>query len=312
MFLYSAYQFLIESPLLLNSLMPIEASGRPPDVQIELYAPGQSSLYENTLLLLGDSNVGIFAADDMLIVEPGIHFCRVTAGQRVIVQPTPGANEDEIAHFIQTTVLQFILHQRGYFVLHASAVEVNGAAAVFMAPSTGGKSTLAAFMSTLGYPIVADDLVALDFSEPDIRVIRASSNLRLWPDAVTYVGEDAAALPRVINAAQKRVFKVGHSDDGSAVPLGAVYALIIGPVLEIQPLSLQRAFQEITKDMMFSKLYQREYQTYKNEAAELLKRASKIVASASVARLQRPASLNLLPEVADLIIRDMTLKLSPP
>jgi len=311
MFLYSAYQLLIESPLPLNSLMPVEASGFSSDVRIELYSVGQSSLYENTLSILGDSNVGIFAADDVLVIEPGIHFCRVTGGRNVIIQPMPDEGEDAIAHFIQTTVLQYILHQRGYFVLHASAVEVNGAAAVFMAPSTGGKSTLAAYMSTQGFPIVADDLVAVDFSGADIRLIRASANLRLWPDAATYVGEDVASLPRVINAAEKRVFRVEHSDDSSTIPFGAAYALIIGPTLEIQPLSLQDAFQEITKDMMFSKLYLREYQTYRNESIQLMTRASKIAASVPVARLQRPASLNLLPDVAELIVSDMAAKRSP-
>jgi hypothetical protein len=52
--------------------------------------------------------------------------------------------------------------ERLYHVLHVGAVEVKGKAALFMAPSFGGKSTLTDHFLKAGYRLLADDTVAIE------------------------------------------------------------------------------------------------------------------------------------------------------
>src|SRR5690606_6158147 len=48
-----------------------------------------------------------------------------------------------------------------YHFLHVSAVAIDGEAVLFMAPSTGGKSTLAQHCVARGHQLVADDKLAI-------------------------------------------------------------------------------------------------------------------------------------------------------
>jgi hypothetical protein len=50
--------------------------------------------------------------------------------------------------------------ERGYDFIHASAVEVDELPILFIAPSTGGKSTLGDYFLKQGHPMLSDDKVA--------------------------------------------------------------------------------------------------------------------------------------------------------
>ena len=63
--------------------------------------------------------------------------------------------------FLLDTVLWWAALMRGATVLHASVVELGGAAVAITAPSGGGKTTLAAALLDLGGSLVADDVLVL-------------------------------------------------------------------------------------------------------------------------------------------------------
>lgn len=48
------------------------------------------------------------------------------------------------------------------FALHGSALEWNSKAYLFLAPTTGGKTTLAAYLSAVGFGYITDDCILLD------------------------------------------------------------------------------------------------------------------------------------------------------
>ena len=58
-----------------------------------------------------------------------------------------------------------LLHQRGRMVLHASAVNINDGAVAFMGHNGAGKSTTTFSFMASGYPLVADDILSLEFRE---------------------------------------------------------------------------------------------------------------------------------------------------
>ena len=55
--------------------------------------------------------------------------------------------------------------ERGYDFIHAAAVEVEEKPILFIAPSTGGKSTLADYFLKQGHPMLSDDKVATFFDQ---------------------------------------------------------------------------------------------------------------------------------------------------
>ena len=55
--------------------------------------------------------------------------------------------------------------ERGYDFIHAAAIEVDSSPVLFIAPSNGGKSTLADYFLKQGHALLSDDKVATFFYE---------------------------------------------------------------------------------------------------------------------------------------------------
>lgn len=298
---YSAFHLLIQSPLPINSLSLETESDRTPDIVIR-YADLNEALPAD---LVNTKVSRIIDSNHVVIVRPTIDFCIVRDGREVILRPAAHATEDDVVGFIQTTVMQLLMYQRGYFLLHGSAVDIDGSAVVFVARSTGGKSTLAAFMNTLGHSIIADDLVAIRIDGERMFVVPARPNLRLWPDAVTYVGKDVQQLPRVVSNAEKRVLEITHDTEYTEIPLRRIYVLGFGTSLELQPLGFQDGFHQLLRNMTFVVFYQHELEKFRDESQKLMNDCAKVATAIRVAQLQRPRSLELLPQIADMIVRDL-------
>ena len=62
------------------------------------------------------------------------------------------------------TILFSVSFANGYELLHASAVEVDGAVVAFAAPTGGGKSSIASELGRRGYRIFCDDVLAIGCS----------------------------------------------------------------------------------------------------------------------------------------------------
>jgi hypothetical protein len=76
-------------------------------------------------------------------------------------------------------VLPLILPALGTEVLHASAIVGAAGVAAFCGTSGTGKSTIAIALARRGYPIWADDAVAVDTAEPEPRAIPLPFTVRL-------------------------------------------------------------------------------------------------------------------------------------
>ncbi len=118
----------------------------------------------------------------------------VVAGtlEEVVCRPAPGITDDQLVLLVRGLVLAFVLTMAGECVLHASAVEVQGAggapgdAVAFAGPSGTGKSTLAASACMAGAPFIADDLLRVH-PGPSTRWLGRSAMLRIRPGAFDVV-----------------------------------------------------------------------------------------------------------------------------
>lgn len=100
--------------------------------------------------------------------------------------------------------LAFQLYQRGNLVLHASAVEVDGAAWGFVGRSGMGKSTMAALLCSSGAALITDDVLRVD--DPGGRPVArlGATELRLRKGADTIAGRFSDGAPRQRRSADDR------------------------------------------------------------------------------------------------------------
>ena len=149
----------------------------------------------------GEADVIIRRAGEEAGGEGGFQFAvpnvaryRIVGGREIIVDPAPGVSEEAIRLYLLGSALGVLLHQRGLLVLHANAIVIDGAAVLFIGASGAGKSTLAAWFAARGYPVLTDDICAVDVpADGPIDVLPGLTRLRLAEDAAGHLGVDAAA-----------------------------------------------------------------------------------------------------------------------
>jgi hypothetical protein len=81
------------------------------------------------------------------------------------------------------TPIASILYQRHHIVFHASAVIMRNGAVMFAGPSGSGKTTLISLLAREGCRLIADDMCAISFGQPNGFVMRPGPNdIRIYCD----------------------------------------------------------------------------------------------------------------------------------
>lgn len=187
------------------------------------------------------------SGDDVLLSFPRVGSFRIRGGREIVVEPLPGVDEAVVRLSLLGPALAVLLHQRGFLVLHASCVVMDGAAVAFLGDSKWGKSTTAAALYRSGRPLVADDVLAVDLRSGSPTVRRAFPQVKLWPESVMALGIEPQELRTIHPALEKRAFRaqVGFGDDD--LPLGRLYVLSDGPEVRVEALGEQEAFVELVR-----------------------------------------------------------------
>lgn len=165
------------------------------------------------------------AEDGFQFEVPGVARYRIVGGVKIIVDAGPDVSEETIRLYLLGSALGILLHQRGLLVLHANAIVIDGAAVVFMGPSGAGKSTLAAWFSARGYPVLTDDICAVEAGEDGrIEVLPGLTRLRLAADAASHLGFDTAQGDLCLTS-DKREIGLPRTFDAAGAGLRACYLL---------------------------------------------------------------------------------------
>jgi hypothetical protein len=131
---------------------------------------------------------------------------------------------------ILSEALGIILHLRGYFMLHASAIEYLGQATVFLGTPGAGKSTTVAAFAKHGFHVLSDDLVAIAPNDPHM-VISAFPEIKIWKNTAEGLGIDVSNLSPAWEGKDKFTMKLSTpSSDTNAYPLKHI--LVITPLHE--------------------------------------------------------------------------------
>jgi hypothetical protein len=223
----------------------------------------------------------------------------VRSGREITVDPMPSSDTQAIAPWIQNASLSLILHQRGFLVMHASAVEIDGHAVAFIGECGWGKSTTAAAMHARGHRLLADDVVAIRLDN-DGRpvVISGFPHLKITDEAVRFMGEDPTALSTVVDDPQKLLRLSQSAPPDHPLPLAAVFVLAEGETCCVEPLGANRALPELMRHAFVARYT--EFLKLTNTAALHFKNCTGVLRHTSVCQLRRPKSFALLGQLAAL------------
>ena len=260
-------------------------SGRVTDSMVETVMAGERS-FENPGAKFRFSPRGMYAKWDR------VGKVLVRDGKEVIVEREPGVTLEDLSPFLTGPVLAAVLHQRGYFVLHASCVSINGAAALFVGPKGSGKSTIAALLKARGHLLVSDDIVPLSVGSETILIEPGFPRIKLYDDSIEAIGGDPTDYPTIHRFASKRSFQTTDLWDGDPIPLRSIYLLNESSEFHITELTGINAFIEIMKNAHLGRfLEETESQsTYFQSCREITK-------TVPVFRLDRPSSFAEMPRI---------------
>jgi hypothetical protein len=217
----------------------------------------------------------------------------VRDGREIIVSPSPEVADTSLRLALLGPVMAVLLQQRRFLVLHASVVSIDGRAVLFLGASGWGKSTMAAALHARGHRLVVDDIAAVRISDAGAEVYPGFPQLKLWPDAVAALGEDAAGLPRLDPGYEKRARRVTAGFAGTEpLPLAHAFVLTFGDALVVERLAGREAFVELLRHS-----YGIQWLHGVAGAAQFFDRVH-AARRIRVSRLTRPADLALLPAVA--------------
>ena len=202
--LYDAFGLTIASEIPLNELRPA-AVGAVADLQfVNRRLDRDLPTEEQGVRMDYDDPDGVFMA------WPGVAAFLLVDENTVWVEKYEEAPESFVAFPILGPVMAWMLNWRGLFVLHASAINVNGRTVALMGDKLAGKSTTAAAFLRAGFDLVTDDLLAIDIA-PDgsARCLPAFPQLKLDKNASAKVQvEGAQELPLVFEGFTKHQHKL--------------------------------------------------------------------------------------------------------
>lgn len=292
---HSAYGLAIRSEIDLPELAPAPEPVPAPDLSVVLDAVPRDDA--------GWTAMGPFAA----VAEDGafrmevrdVARFHVTGGDRIAVEPAAGADMASVRLFLLGSALGAALMQRGHFLLHGNAVEVDGRCMVCVGPSGIGKSTLAAAFLGRGHRVLSDDVVAVT---PEGLALPGVARLKLWRDALERLELDAGALPRVRPTMEKYGLGPGAGYCAEARPIGWVYALRRSnePGVAIERLRGMEAFMALRDNT-----YRLRFVDGMGQRPDNLKAAAALAGTARVSRVRRPDAGYEIEALVEALLADM-------
>jgi len=295
MYSYSAYGLTIHSVLSLPELETTSAANANVTIRIEKIAWSAATDRWSDFQL---------TPEEAFLYWQTVGKFWVRSGHEIIVDPLPDLDERIIRLPLLGAVMAVLLHQRGYLVLHASAISLADRAVAFVGEKGQGKSTMAATLHAQGYQFLADDIVAIDFDHSGHPIVLSGfPQFKLWADAVLAIGDNPEMLPRVHPQVDKRSHRINDRFAQTKSPLKQIYVLQHGTDIRIQRLNPQQTILHLIANSYMSRFGNQMLQGA--EAANHLRQCIALAKQIPICALQRPRSLELLPRITQLIETDL-------
>ncbi len=313
MFFYSAYGCTIASAVSLPEL--IEATPtHAPEILIVRGRVGSPSFRETESFCFC-----YITSDEAYLFWEKVGCILVRHGREIILDLLPQADPQMVRLFLLGAAFGMLLHQRGLMTLHASTVEIDGEALLFVGDRGMGKSTTAAALMARGYRVLSDDIAAFELpincrsssSLPTypLMVFPGYPQLKLWADAATQLGHQPAELPRLHPDFDKYAYRYTQAFSLEPVPLRAIYVLGFGDTLEIAPLTASSALAAVMRNWYCARFGQQMLEMV--GMATHFQRCTELVRRVPLYYLQRSGALTELEAIARCVEQHFTQVVQP-
>jgi len=235
--------------------------------------------------------------------------------EQMLIQCAPESDvaETAVAHMILDHAIPRLLSLTpGFIVLHASAIQIENQLVAVIGQSGQGKSTLAAWFASQGFPLLTDDCLVIRWDEEAGQWLAQPSyhSVRLWPDSVEALGIASSQLREFAGYSAKR--RTGREVDLPFAPSGAPltacfvlpYSTIAGDAKpahsgppKVQPLAVNQAFLALAGSVFRVEV---ENQKINRREFEVL---TSLTSSVRFWSLEYERKYSWLPDVQDAMIK---------
>jgi hypothetical protein len=172
----------------------------------------------------------------------------VRAGSQIVAIPENALDHSLLRLYIQGIMMATVLHQRGMCVLHASVIEIHGAALAFLGPVGFGKSSLAGALYSRGHRVLADDNAAIEFRSGIPMIRTAYPSLKLFPEIASSLGFRNGSLTALHSSEVKIAGAVREGFVQEPLPVRGLYFLGRDCDGEITRLAPMQAAMELVRN----------------------------------------------------------------
>jgi len=230
---------------------------------------------------------------------PSIARFLITPGNNhVICFRHSGVPDTTIRHLLLDQVVPRLLSHNGEQIIHASCIK-NGASTIAFSGESGfGKSTLAAYFHSQGFPLLTDDCLLLTTTGSTIYGTPNYPGVRLAKDALALISKTILSAAPVTHYGTKKRVVLHNSCDMTPRPLAALFILQppgnnSAPTISIDKISGAQAALELIKNSFPLDI------SDSPVMGEQLKKLAFIAGSAelNIYHLSYPRRIKVLPEV---------------
>ncbi|WP_188515605.1 hypothetical protein [Blastomonas aquatica] len=289
---YRAYDLTIESEFELEELQ----SCAPPGLHAAHVSIRSGSIDKTVLSALNPLHPQVSVGPGTLWLNiPGVAVYAVLDGHEVLIQPYPGADPGGIKLFLLGTCIGAILWQRGFTVLHGNAVRIGDGVMVCVGHSGAGKSTLAAEFIRRGFPVIADDVVAVD---QNANAVQGIPRIKLWQESLDHFDLDNSNLTRLRSGEDKFSVKFEAVNDAARLPVKWIFVLEAGDC-DYPHIEAIRAMEALP--LLVEHSYRLELVSGFDLRGSHFLNCTQIASQAVVAKVIRPRSGFLLTQLYDVV-----------
>jgi hypothetical protein len=222
---YKAYGLTISSEIELPELTPAKKTA---EIDLEIIK-GEVILPKLKKAPIHRRGIrALFGQDEdgnLILHWEGVADFKAVEGEKLIVSAHTN-DKNLLSLFVVSEALAMILFQKGYFLLHASAVKIGHEAWCFMGNPGAGKSTTAAAFIKAGCTLLSDDLTAIKFDDNGkAYIIPGYPQLKIWDNTVNGLSYDRSVLEPVSEGVNKFSYKPEGEFSQEAVPVSDIFFL---------------------------------------------------------------------------------------
>lgn len=286
MFNYHAFGLNISSEIELPGILETDSDRK--DVSILIRKINLPSNREDPYFHVQNGDVYLWWED--------IGQVRISGGKEIIVD----ADENQIIPLLLGPVMAILLHQRGLLVLHGSAIKVNEVAVAFLGFRGFGKSTTAINLYKKGYPLVTDDILAINFNEKDKPIVYPGyHHVRLSDDSYNNIKDSTEILTPIRTIAGKVFCDASRGFSPEPIPLICIYLLEKSDKIKISsinPKDLLDLIIHSTANRIFNE----------NDQANNLKQLANLINNIPIRRLEFKHSFKNISKLIEVIEEDIS------